>query len=345
MGLPGQLRFLVWSSRQVLDSWGEGRWMRRVVVGCIVAIGLCACAATPTTEGIPSSTLTPVKVGPWAADLNNVNESSDVEVRRYLYPTSTGSRDERQNWADVYLPPGQHKSGTVPLVILIHGGSWQAQVGADSFVTFSRRLAERGLAVYNLEYRRVGSGGGWPTTFEDVAAALDFVPQVRAGIPEIDTRDAVVVGHSAGGQLAMWAGTRHKLEADEVGASPTFRPTSVVSLAGPLDMRTAVRLGDDRIVKAVGGQPDQVPDRYRSVDPIQNIDPKTPIIAMVGTNDHVVPAILSQNYVNAVVREGGNGKVVLLGGADHVSIVTPSATTFPLVVETISRAAHTAHRG
>lgn len=325
-------------------SQSARRWTPSLLLASAVVGSLVGCS-TPTISAAPTSS-TPLPVNAGAADqqLGRVNTSSDVRVSRYLYPTTTNSRDDRQNWADVYLPPGEHKAGTVPLVILIHGGSWQAQVGADSFVTFSRRLAERGLAVYNVEYRRVGSGGGWPTTFKDVAAALDFVPDVRRSIPEIDTTNAVVVGHSAGGQLAMWAGTRHNLEPGEVGAAPKFAPTSVVSLAGPLDMRTAVRLGDDRIVTALGGQPNQVTDRYTSVDPIQNIDPKVPILAMVGTNDHVVPPILSQNYVNAVKREGGTGTVVLLDGADHVSIVTPSAPTFPLVVETISRAAHNAHR-
>lgn len=317
-----------------------------LAVVCSAVMLAAGCSATDTSVGGGSSApaATPVNAGAADGQLAKVNSSSDVEARRYLYPTTTGTRDDRQNWADLYLPPGDHKDGSVPLVILIHGGSWQAQVGADSFVTFSRRLAERGLAVYNVEYRRVGSGGGWPTTFKDVAAALDFVPQVRSSSPEINTTNAVVVGHSAGGQLAMWAGTRHYLEPREVGASPAFWPTSVVSLAGPLDMRTAVKLGDDRIVTALGGRPEQVPDRYTSVDPIQNIDPKAPIIAMVGTNDHVVPPILSQNYVKAVKREGGTGTVVLLDGADHVSIVTPSAPTFPLVVETISRAAHNASR-
>lgn len=229
------------------------------------------------------------------------------------------------------------------MVILIHGGSWQAKVGADSFVTFARRLAERGLAVCNVEYRRLGSGGGWPTTFQDVASALDHVPNVRAARRAIDTDNAVVVGHSAGGQLAMWAGTRHKLKDNEIGASPDFRPTNVVALAGPLDMRMAVRLGDDRIVKVLGGTPEQVPERYRSVDPIQNIDPLTPSVAMVGTEDRVVPAVLSESYAKAATAAGGNARVVLLGGANHVSIVDPAAPTFLPVLETISRAARAAH--
>lgn len=312
------------------------------MLSAVLLAVVAACSSTPADEAQPSAQ--PVLAGEHQRALDNVNAASRVEVQRFLYPTTTGSRDDKQNWADVYVPPGDHGPSSVPLVILIHGGSWQSSIGADSFVAFSRRLAERGLAVYNVEYRRVGSGGGWPTTFKDVAAALDYVPQIRARLPQISDRDAVVVGHSAGGQLAMWAGTRHKLDDDEVGSRPEFRPRNVVSLAGPLDMRLAVKLGDDRIVKALGGTPAQVPDRYTSVDPIQNVDPSVPILAMVGTNDHVVPPVLSQSYVNTVTKRGGWGRVVLLPGADHASIVRPSAQTFPLVIETISRAAHNAFR-
>lgn len=317
---------------------------RTLIVGGLVAAAtllVSSCGTSTPDQPAPST----VSAGKSQGDFLKVTASSNVDARRYLYPTTTGSRDDNQNWADVFLPSGEHPDGSVPLVVLIHGGSWQAQIGADSFVTFARRLAERGLAVYNVEYRRVGSGGGWPTTFHDVAAALDFVPQVQQAIPALDTRNAVVVGHSAGGQLAMWAGTRHKLDSTEIGANPKFRPTSVVSLAGPLDMRLAVKMGDDRIVTALGGTPAQVPDRYTSVDPIQNIDPQTPTIAMVGNRDHVVPAVLSESYVKAAKAAGGTAHVAIIDGADHVTIVNPSAPTFLLILETISRAAHNAARG
>lgn len=323
---------------------GRGRrpWVVAAIVAVVVVALVAAGCSSSEDQAAAPTTVTPVDAGPAATDLAKVVASSSVDARRYLYPTTTGTRDDAQNWADVFLPAGHHADGSVPLVVLIHGGSWLSQVGADSFVTFSRRLAERGLAVYNVEYRRVGSGGGWPTTFEDVAAALDFVPTIQQAIPQISTRNAIVVGHSAGGQLAMWGGTRHKLDSTEVGANPRFRPVGVVSLAGPLDMRTAVRLGDDRIVRALGGEPSQVADRYASVDPIQNIDVGTPTIAMVGADDHVVPPVLSENYVNATRAAGGQATFVLLPNTDHGLIVDPTSTAFPVVLETISRAAHKA---
>lgn len=316
---------------------------RAAIAATLVGTVLLAGCASSHPDSPPAAT--PVAPSEAPEAFAQVIASSDIDAERYPYPTPDGRPDATQNWADLFLPKGEHPDGSVPLVILIHGGSWQSQIGADTFVTFARRLAERGLAVYNVEYRRLGSGGGYPRTFADVAAAVDYVPEIGRANPAISLDNAVVVGHSAGGQLAMWAGTRHKLDDDEVGAKPAYRPMSVISLAGPLDMRTAVRLGDDRIVKALGGTPEQVPERYASVDPIQNIDPQIPVLAMAGGADRTVPPVASENYITAVKEAGGtDATFVLLPGIDHPGIVDPASPAFVRVLETISREAHLAHR-
>lgn len=258
----------------------------------------------------------------------------EVTVQRFEYPTHDQG-DPDQNWADLYLPAGEQREDSIPLAVLIHGGSWESQLGADIFDPMARELASRGMAVYNIEYRRVGSGGGWPTAFRDVAAALDHVVEVDKRFPQISTDDELVVGHSAGAQLAAWGGTRHRLDDDEVGSRPAFRPTRVVSIAGPLDMEYAVASGDDRIVTALGGTPEEVPDRYALVDPIQNIDPGTPVVAMHGTEDTTVDPANSERYVDAVTRAGGKAKLVELEGENHTSIVSGESRTYPRVLEII----------
>ncbi|GAA4752344.1 alpha/beta hydrolase family protein [Gordonia alkaliphila] len=317
--------------------------LRRTAGGLLAAMTAMTLVAGCSSDTDGSAVPAPIPASEAPDSFAQVIASSNVDAERYVYPVAEGESDHDQNWVDLFMPKGDHPDGSVPLVVLIHGGSWQSQIGADTFVTFARRLAERGLAVYNVEYRRLGSGGGYPQTFADVAAAIDFAPQIGKANPAIDMDNAVVVGHSAGGQLAMWAGTRHKLDDDEVGAKPKYRPTSVVSLAGPLDMRTAVKLGDDRIVRALGGIPEEVPERYTSVDPIQNIDPSMPTIAMVGAKDRVVPPVVSRNYVDAATKAGGTANFVLLPDTNHVTIVDPAAPAFTRVLETISRAAHNAH--
>ncbi|PHV67788.1 alpha/beta hydrolase [Williamsia muralis] len=311
----------------------EGFLMRRhrilALLGSLAATaGLIAGCSDDGGDAGPVGTQSSVaSAGPSVSD--------EVTVTRIDYPTLDGT-DPEQNWGDLYLPAGPQAVDSTRLVVLIHGGAWQSQLGADLFDPFARDLAARGMAVYNIEYRRLGSGGGWPTTFEDVSQALDNVIAIDKRFPQLETTDALVVGHSAGAQLAVWGGTRHKLDPTEVGANPKFRPTRVVSLAGPLDMVQAVRNGDDRIVAALGGTPGQVPERYASVDPIQNLDPGTPVIAVHGTRDTVVLPSLSQRYVSALKNENGSGRVVLIDGEDHGSIVSSNSAAYRQILDIIT---------
>ncbi|GAA4665727.1 alpha/beta hydrolase family protein [Gordonia humi] len=314
----------------------------RQILAAVTATALLLTASC--SSGSDDDAAVAADPGKAAADFDKVKASTNVDATRYLYPTTTGGRDDDQNWGDLFLPPGEHEEDSVPLVILIHGGAWKSEIGADVFVTFARRLAERGLAVYNVEYRRVGAGGGWPTTFADVAAAIDFIPKVDAANPEIDTDNVVVAGHSAGGQLAMWVGTRHKLDDDEVGSHPAIRPNHVISLAGPLDMREAVERGDDNIVGVLGGTPTKYPQRYEQVDPIQNIDPEIPTVAMNGDKDRIVPAVLGENYVRAAKKAGAPSTFVMVPGGTHTSIVDSRSDQFIGVLEIISRAAYSDRR-
>ena len=323
-----------------------------VLTAVCAVTGACATPAAPhstpstsasaATGAVPATARVSAAVpkGAAAKDMDNQSPASGMTLHRYFYAVPTGRADPRQNWMDLYLPP---RRGKVPLVVLIHGGAWQAKIGAGTFATFARRLAERGLGVVNIEYRRVGNGGGWPTTFVDVAAAMDAIPDLAKAYPQLELRNAVVVGHSAGAQLAVWASTRHELRSDEVGASPVFRPTTVVSLAGPLDMRRAVEMGDTRIVRVLGGTPDEVPDRYASVDPIQNLDPQTPVIAIAGTSDRVVPHVLSQDYVAADAKAGGRAQAIIMPGQTHASLVDPKSKAFAQILELITRITNDIH--
>lgn len=268
------------------------------------------------------------------APASAVAQRDEPHVERIAYPTR-GPADAEQNWGDLYLPTGQHAEDSVPMVVLIHGGSWESQLGARVMDSYARDLVDRGMAVYNIEYRRVGSGGGWPTTFHDVADALDHVVELDEQYPEFTVDDELVVGHSAGAQLAMWAGTRHALDDDEVGNDPKFRPTRVVSLAGPLDMTYAATHGDDRIVTALGGTPQEVPDRYTSVDPIQNIDPSMPVVAVHGTADTMVSPENSKRYIEAVKHRDGIGNLVMADGEDHVSLVSGDSPHYQQILDVI----------
>lgn len=296
----------------------------RTIGAALTCLALAGCSVTATNPSVEETFDAPVRL-------------DEVTVQRFQYPTPDAA-DPEQNWADLYLPAGDQRRDSLPLAVLIHGGAWQSRIGADSFDPLARELASRGMAVYNIEYRRVGSGGGWPTTFRDIASALDHVVEVDRRFPQITTDDELIVGHSAGAQLAVWGGTRHRLQPDEVGSRPAFRPTRVVSIAGPLDMVYAATNGDDRIVTALGGTPEDAADRYSMVDPIQNIDVRTPVLALHGTSDRTVDPENSIRYVEAVRSAGGQAELVLLEGEDHVSLVSADSPAYVRLLELITHA-------
>lgn len=264
----------------------------------------------------------------------NVSQRPMSSIHRVGYPVQ-GAGDPGQNWGDLYLPSGTHQAQSVPLVVLIHGGGWRNHIGAGDFAYYAQALVDRGVAVYNIEYRRVGSGGGWPTTFTDVASVLDYVPQLVQNYPELRP-DAQVVGHSAGAQLALWAGTREIYRDDPLTPDPKFRPSRIVALSGPLDMHFAAGTGDQGLVTVIGGQPATLAKRYSNVDPIQNLDPHIPVVAVHGTADKTVSYLNSQRYIQALHRAGGQGTLRLLPGDDHGSLICPGTRNYDSVLDLIA---------
>ncbi|MGK4189080.1 hypothetical protein AB0X98_12975 [Rothia koreensis] len=263
-----------------------------------------------------------------------VSQRSGPEITRVPYPVA-GNGDPSQNWGDLYLPAGVHKAGSVPLVVLIHGGAWHRSIGAGDFSYFAQDLVGRGVAVYNIEYRRVGSGGGWPTTFTDVASSLGHVPDIVDQTPELSGKTEVV-GHSAGAQLATWAGSQVAHPEHQLGKYASFKPDRIVALSGPLDMTNAANFSDLDMVNAVGGTPLTAASRYEDVDPIQNLAPGIPVVAVHGTADTTVSWQNSQRYIQALLQAGGNGRLDLLYGDTHGSLITSGTAHYQQVLETVA---------
>lgn len=298
-------------------------------------------ASTTTSDAADASDATAPTV---ATDVPS-DEIAEGFVERFLYPVRDGDPDPTQNWADFYLPggadsadgaqDGTQEEDSVPLVVFIHGGAWHG--GAPGSRHIAADLASRGMAVLNVEYRDVSEGGGWPQTFTDVADALDFVPTIDENYPQITIDDETVVGHSAGAQLAAWAGTRGDLETGQLGADPKFTPNRVVSLSGPLDLVWSAEHGDENIVEAMKGTPAEMPERYDSIDPIQNINRHIPVAAVHGTDDGLVSPQNSERYVEAVSRDGGNAKLIMLKGEDHTSFLKNTSAHYERVLDIIHR--------
>jgi acetyl esterase/lipase len=209
-------------------------------------------------------------------------------------------------------------------VALLHGGYWLSAYGADLMEPLARRLAGLGVTTWNLEYRRVGSGGGWPATFEDVAAGLDALAD--QDVP----RTTVLLGHSAGGHLAGWAASR---TAQTPGGAARVPLVRVLSLAGVLDLTAAAAQSPSAgpVAALMGGTPDQQPERYRQGDPTLLVPASCPVIAVRATDDRVVDPAQSPAYVAAAREAGGEATLVEVPG-DHFAMIDPGSTAGRQVV-------------
>lgn len=228
---------------------------------------------------------------------------------------------------DLRLPAS--KTAPHPLVINIHGGFWRAKYNLDHAGHLCAALTAKGLATANLEYRRVGNeGGAWPGTFEDIRSAYQFLIQ-NAKKHNFDAQREVVMGHSAGGQLALCL-TAHEP-----------RLTAVVSLAGVVDLQRAyqLHLSHDAVVEFLRGTPSEVPDHYREADPMQLSIVKASQWLIHGTLDDVVPPQFSRDYVALKRPRSGkkpeNAHLLEIPAADHFDLIDPSSKAWNRVEQTV----------
>ncbi len=195
-------------------------------------------------------------------------------------------------------------------------------------------LAHRGWTVWNVEYRRNGQGG-WPATLDDCGAAVDHLV-VLGDEFFFDAASTLILGHSAGGQLAVWSGGRGAVASREGRTQPVVRVDGVVSLAGVLDLARAARakIGEGAVAGFVGGDPDQRPDRYREADPLQRLPTGVPVRCVHSRNDERVPFEQSVSYVGAARRSGDDAELIEVRGT-HAEVIDVRNPTWMAVVDAI----------
>jgi acetyl esterase/lipase len=225
----------------------------------------------------------------------------------------------------LHLPVGDH----LPVVVVLHGGFWRSKYGVELAEPLAQDLARFGIAAAAVEYRRMGDGGGWPTTLADVARAVDHLAtagQYVAG-NRLRLDRVVAVGHSAGGQLAAWLTHRTSLRsgtAGSVGNGTPFVPViAAVAQAGLLDLDAASRerLGKGAVDDLMQGAAGSVPQRYHHASPLAHIGDGAAVVCVHGDSDEVVPLSQSQRYVDAAVLAGDPARLVILPGVDHMGLV------------------------
>jgi acetyl esterase/lipase len=251
---------------------------------------------------------------------------------------------------DLRLP----RAGTAlrPLMIFIHGGFWRAEWDRAHAAPLAADLAARGWPVATIEYRRTGQqGGGWPGTFDDVAAAVAAARGLDAAAPPGRLPPAaidrpILAGHSAGGQLALWyAATRATsggTAPDDVvppgsatgGVGRVGALRGVLALAPVADLAEAYRLDLDggAVAALVGGGPDRWPGRFAAVDPMALEPPTVPVTLVHGTRDEQVPVALSRRYA---AKAGGRARLVELPGVEHFGLIDPESSAWPAVLDAL----------
>ena len=237
-------------------------------------------------------------------------------------------------FVDLRFPEGD---GPFPGIVLIHGGFWKAEYSLDYFGHVAEALRSAGLVVANIEYRRVGeSGGGWPGTFTDVAAAARlFVDQAEEW--RLDPARMIVVGHSAGGHLALWLAGRHRVDTDSPIAGPVVDLVGAVSLGGVADLIDVDRrrLGDDAVRDLLGGDHHVQRGRYRAASPAALLPLGVPQLLVHGDMDADVPFAHAEQYLAAARSAGDPIEAIFLTEIGHFEIVDPRSEAWPLVLKAI----------
>lgn len=234
-------------------------------------------------------------------------------------------------FGDLYLPDGP---GPHPVVILIHGGCWHARYGLEPLGPMCAALRAEGVAVWSLEYRRIGAGGGWPATLADVALGADFLRKLPGGV-QLDLQRVVAAGHSAGGHLALWLAARHRLSAkDLLWTADPLPLRGVLALAALADLAEAARrrLCDGAVEHLLGGSPEAEPERYAGASPAALLPLGLPVHHLVGAHDPTVPPDYLAAHVAAARAAGDQVQLTVLPGAAHFEPVAPAAHTWPAVL-------------
>lgn len=230
----------------------------------------------------------------------------------------------RDQVADLWRPSGT--PAPWPVVVVIHGGFWRTRYGKGLMSELCLALVRLGYCVWNIEYRRLGphSGGGWPATFEDVAAAIDALQ----GIEGADRSKVVTCGHSAGGHLALWAAARHRLPPGAPGASPRVRVAAAVSLAGVSDLVAGAALGRGAAAELLGGEPDEVPERYAAASPFARLPLGVPQLLVHGAADTTVPCAQSERYAACAQSLGDPARLLVVPRAGHFAVINPRSAAW-----------------
>ncbi len=265
--------------------------------------------------------------------------------------------DDQMQKVDLWLPAG---AGPHPTVLMVHGGCWQTAIADRRIMNWiADDLRKRGVAVWNIDYRGVDrTGGGYPGTFSDAAAAADSLRK-HAPHHKLDISPLVAVGHSAGGHLALWLAARPAVKSRPASpliprgspllAADPLKIDSVVSLGGLPDLELAATppgsgCGTEIIEKLVG--PPTLSSRNVYAD--TSVPRLAPLgvrqVLINGLQDRIIPTAYAEDYASKMRTAGDKVKVRMIDRTGHVELIAPETAAWKATVEEI-KAAFRRHSG
>jgi acetyl esterase/lipase len=252
-------------------------------------------------------------------------------------------------FGDLWLPANPTEQ-RLPLVVFVHGGWWQSAYGLDYAGPLCAALKAIGIAVWSIEYRRVGStGGGWPMTFQDVAAGFDYVATLAKTYP-LDLDRVIAMGHSSGAQLAFWLAGRHHIPVTSriYEPQPKVALHGLIALAGAVDLQLLCDLSGyftfahdkDEVYSLMGGPPTQFEVRYRAGNPGALLPLNVPQILIQSADDGQIPPQLPVRWAEMARRQGDDVTVTIVPGVDHFDVVDPQSKAWSTVHAAVLKLLH-----
>jgi acetyl esterase/lipase len=276
------------------------RWACLLIVSALIA---AACGADPVADAGDD---------PVAAPTQRITYGADA-----------------LQFGDLTIPAG---AGPHPVVVFIHGGFWLNQFDLTLSEPQAADAVANGYAAWNVEYRRVGDdGGGYPGTLDDIAAAVDRLAGL-ADEYDLDLDRVSVVGHSAGGHLALWVGQRSLIPSGAPGADPVVVPALVVGQAPVADLASNLDLGGGAVERFMGASPADEPDRYAVADPARLLPIDVPQLIVQGADDRIVPADRAATYA-ALIDDPEGLEILEFDGAGHFDMIDPAHDSWAAVLE------------
>jgi len=236
-------------------------------------------------------------------------------------------------FGELRVPP---EAGPYPVAVLIHGGCWKAEYATlRDLAPMADALKAKGIATWNIEYRRLGqAGSGWPGTYLDVGRGVDYLRSI-APQNHLDLTRVIVVGHSAGGHLALWVAARSRVpKGSAIYISDPLPVRGVIDLAGTADMEAFIPserqgCGGAVVEQMLGGKPTEVPDRYAQASAIKMLPLGIPQTLFWGRKDVIAPISLGESFAGTAKQAGDLARLVIFSEAGHFEIASPFSDTWP----------------